>query len=244
MSIFARIANFISGFFYSLIGSAEENNPAIAYESAIQSMIKKQADLKKAVSSIILLRNKTEADLEDKKSKLEEVDSMLETALDDGDDESAVILLEEKETLEDTIERLEVDFADIEGQADEAMNALNQYIEEIKKLKKEKERMVAENEIAITQSQIASQLDGLSLDADVQALQKAREGVGKRKAQADVDRELRNNSIDTKLDKIRKRAGNTKAKKRLEEMKAMRASKNKKTAAKAEKSTVNVTKNL
>ena len=58
MSIFSRIANFFSGLFHSILGNAEQNNPEIAYESAIQNMIKKQADLKKVVSSIIMLRNK------------------------------------------------------------------------------------------------------------------------------------------------------------------------------------------
>ena len=96
---------------YSIIGRAEENNPEIAYESAIQNKIKKQAELKKAVSSIIHLRNKTEADLKDKKAKLEEIDIMLETALDDGDDEVAVVLLEEKDGVESAIAVLEEDLS-------------------------------------------------------------------------------------------------------------------------------------
>ena len=243
MSIFSRIANFFSGLLYSIMGKAEENNPEIAYESAIQSNIKKQAKLKSAVSSIIHLRNKTEAELAEKKDKLVEVDAMLETALDDGDDESAVILLEQKEELETAIDRLEQDFTDVEQQADEAMEALNQFQEEIKKLKKEKEKMLAEDEIAKTRSRIAEQLDGLSMDAESQALQKARDGIEKRKAQADVDRELRSNSIDHKLDKIKQRSGATKAKKQLEALKAARAGKNKKITLK-EESTVNISKNL
>ena len=244
MSIFSRIANFFSGLFHSIIGNAEQNNPEIAYESAIQNMIQKQGDLKKAVSSIIMLRNKTEAELAEKREKLEEVDAMLETALDDGDDESAVILLEQKESLEDSVAKLETDYANIEIQAEESMDALNQYREEIKKLKKEKEEMIARDKVAATQSQIAEQLDGLSLDADIQALQNARDGIHKRIAQADVDRELRNNSIDNKLSKIKQRAGNTKAKKRLAELKAARAAKNNKAVAAKTESSVNVTKNL
>jgi phage shock protein A len=244
MSIFSRIANFFSGLFHSIIGNAEQNNPEIAYESAIQNMIQKQGDLKKAVSSIIMLRNKTEAELAEKREKLEEVDAMLETALDDGDDESAVILLEQKESLEDSVAKLETDYANIETQAEESMDALNQYREEIKKLKKEKEEMIARDKVAATQSQIAEQLDGLSLDADIQALQNARDGIHKRIAQADVDRELRNNSIDNKLSKIKQRAGNTKAKKRLAELKAARATKNNKAVAAKTESSVNVTKNL
>ena len=243
MSIFSRIANFFSGLLYSIIGKAEENNPEIAYEAAIQSKIRKQAELKNAVSSIIHLRNTTEAELTDKKDKLEEVDAMLETALDDGDDESAVTLLEHKEELENSIGRLELDFANIEKQAEEAMDALNQFREEIKKLKREKDEMIARDRVAATQSQIAEQLDGLSLDADIQALQKARDGINTRIAKADVDRELRNNSIENKLDKIKQRSGSTKAKKQLEALKAARAGKDKKVAAK-EESTVNVTKNL
>ena len=93
--------------------------------------------------------------------------------------------------------------------------------------------MIARDKVAATQSQIAEQLDGLSLDADIQALQKARDGIHKRIAQADVDRELRTNSIDNRLDKIKQRSGNTKAKKRLAEMKAARAAKNKQKAAEA-----------
>ena len=244
MSIFSRIANFFSGLFHSIIGNAEQNNPEIAYESAIQNMIQKQGDLKKAVSSIIMLRNKTEAELAEKREKLEEVDAMLETALDDGDDESAVILLEQKESLEDSVAKLEADYANIETQAEESMDALNQYREEIKKLKKEKEEMIARDKVAATQSQIAEQLDGLSLDADIQALQNARDGIHKRIAQADVDRELRNNSIDNKLDKIKQRSGNTKAKKKLAALKAARAAKNNKAVAAKTESSVNVTKNL
>ena len=243
MSIFSRIANFISGLLYSIIGSAEENNPEIAYESAIQSKIQKQAELKKAVSNIIHLRNKTEAELDEKRETLEEVDAMLETALDDGDDESAVVLLEQKDQLEDAIERLEKDFTNVDAQAGEAMDALNSYREDIKKLKKEKEEMIARDKTARAQSEIAETLDGLSLDADIQALQKAREGIGKRIAQADVDRELRNDSIDNKLEKLKKRSGSTKAKRKLEQLKAARSAKDKKKVAKAE-SNVNVTKNL
>ena len=161
-----------------------------------------------------MLRNKTEAELTEKREKLEEVDAMLETALDDGDDESAVILLEQK-NLWKILLPIEADYANVETQAEESMDALNQYREEIKKLKKEKEEMIARDKVAATQSQIAEQLDGLSLDADIQALQNARDGIHQRIAQADVDRELRNNSIDNKLDKIKQRSGNTKAKNSL-----------------------------
>ena len=71
------------------------------------------------------------------------------------------------------------------------MDALDNYRQDIKKLKKEKDEMLARNKMAIEQSKIADALDGLSVDADMQALEKAREGIGTNIAQAKVDQELR-----------------------------------------------------
>ena len=81
----------------------------------------------------------------------------------------------------------------------------------------------------------------LSLDADIQALQNARDGIHKEFAQADVDRELRNNSIDNKLDKIKRCSGNTKGEE-LAALKAARAAKSKKAVAAKTESSVNVKK--
>ena len=244
MSIFQEL-QISSGLFHSILGNAEQNNPEIAYESAIQNMIKKQADLKKAVSSmLIMLRNKTEAELTEKREKLEEVDAMLETALDDGDDESAVILLEQKKLLEDSVGKLEADYANVETQAEESMDALNQYREEIKKLKKEKEEMIARDKVAATQSQICTTTRWIVFGCRYSSIAKCQRWDSQKNCSSRCRSRVEKQFIDNKLDKIKQRSGNTKAKKKLAALKAARAAKSNKAVAAKTESSVNVTKNL
>ncbi|MAA79898.1 MAG: hypothetical protein CL916_11630, partial [Deltaproteobacteria bacterium] len=85
MSFFSRLANAISGFFNSLIGNVEAKNPEIVFDAAIAERKKKQKELKAAVSNIVYLRNKTEAELRQKEQTLIDVDESIEIAMDDGD---------------------------------------------------------------------------------------------------------------------------------------------------------------
>ena len=80
MSFFSRISNLISGFFSMLIGSVEEENPKVVYEAAIQERIKKQAQLKKSVAGIHMLRDKTEDELNEKQQLLDDYKADLEVA--------------------------------------------------------------------------------------------------------------------------------------------------------------------
>ena len=102
---FSRLANAL--FFNSLIGNVEAKNPEIVFGAAIAERKRKQKELKAAVSNIVYLRNKTEAELKQKKDTLVEVDESIEVAMDDGDDESALALLEQKDALESRITELE-----------------------------------------------------------------------------------------------------------------------------------------
>ena len=87
MGFFDRLFNVINGFFSSFIGNVEKNNPEVVYEAAIQERLKKQKELKEAVSGIVFLRNKTEKELEIKKDQLAEVEIQLNIAIDEGDEE-------------------------------------------------------------------------------------------------------------------------------------------------------------
>ena len=225
MGFFDRLWNVVSGFFSSLIGSVEANNPEIVFEAAIQERKKKQADLKKAVSGIVHLRNKTEAELREKEKLLEEVKDGIEVAIDEGDDQSAEILLEQQGELELRITELATQLESCIKQADEAKEALESYRASIEKLKREKHEVVAKAKTAEARIKIQEELDGLSLDSDSQALENVREAVDKKVAEADVGAELANNSIENRLAKIKSKTGNLRAKKRLEELKAQRNAK-------------------
>jgi phage shock protein A len=102
---------------------------------------------------------------------------------------------------------------------------LNAFQSDIKRLKQEKEQVVAKAQTAEARIKIQDTLSGMSLDADVQALVNVREQVEKKQAEADIGAELNNNSVEKRLDGIKAKTSKSRAQKRLAEMKAKRAEK-------------------
>lgn len=225
MSFFSRLFNVIKAFFGSFVGSIEAKNPELVYEAAIQERLSKQKELKKAVSGIVFLRNKTENELKEKEEELLEIDAQLGVALEEGEDEVALVLLERKNELEPAIVALEKDLENVRRQAEQSMDALNAFREDIKKLKREKEEMLAKAKTAEARIKIQESLDGLSIDADTQALENVRSHIHKKVAEADVGSEIEDNSVERKLEKIRAKTGTAKARSQLEKLKKMRAAK-------------------
>ena len=223
MGFFDRLFNVISGFFNSLIGGVEANNPEMVFEAAIQERKKKQAELHKAVSGIVHLRNKTEAELREKEKLLQEVEESIEIAVDEGDDQSAEVLLEQQVELEARVAELAEQLATTQKQADDAKAALESYRASIEKLKREKHEVVAKAKTAEARLKIQEELDGLSLDSDSQALDNVREAVDKKSAQADVGAELASNNIEQRIANIKSKTGNLRAKKKLAELKAKKS---------------------
>ena len=96
---------------------------------------------------------------------------------------------------------------------------------EIKKLKAEKETMVAKLESAQARMRIQDQLEGLSVDAEVQALDNVRTHIKTQVAQANLNKELGETDLDSRLKTLRNASGDVTAKQQLAEMKAASAAK-------------------
>ncbi len=231
MGFFERIANIISGFFSNLVGSAEKSNPEAVYEAAIQERIKRHAELKKAVSGIVYLRNKLEAEHEQKTRELADVNAQLPVAVESGDDEVALILLQKKNELEKALETLHVELEKVSKQAEEAKEGLMAFQGEIEKLKRERDQMLAKKATAEARIKIQASLDGLSTDADIKALENVREHIQKLGAEADVSTELKENSLDARLKAIKAKTGDTQARSQLDELKKLHAAKQASAAA-------------
>ena len=85
--------------------------------------------------------------------------------------------------------------------------------------------MLAKAKTADARIKIQESLDGLSMDADTQALENVRSGINKRVAEADIGTELEENSMDRKLAEIKRKAGSAQDRSKLEKLKKMRAAK-------------------
>lgn len=225
MSVFDRAFNLIRGFFSSLMGSAEAANPDAVYEAAIEERLKRHRDLKKAVSGIVYLRNKLEAEQETKQKELAEVSAQLPVAIESGDDEVALLLLQKKNELEKALTQLAADLDKVSKQAEDAKESLVAFQGEIEKLRRERDEMLAKKATAEARIKIQETLDGMSTDADIKALDNVRENIHKLQAQADIGTEIKEDSLDARLKAVKAKTGDVTAKAQLDELKKLHAAK-------------------
>ena len=223
---FSRLANLWKGFVSLWISDIEKEHPEIAYENAINSMIEKYSKLKKATAAIIRRR--------------EEVSERLTMQIEGagaGDRRSrrspsrptrmisAVVLIQKKNALEKEVAELKGDLDTAQKDADSAKSSLMTVQSEIKKLKAEKDNMLAKMASAQARIRINDQLEGLSVDAEVKALDNVREHIKNTIAQANLGAELKSTDLDQRLGALRAQSGDVTAKQQLAEMKAAAAAK-------------------
>ena len=223
MGFFDRIANVWKGFISLWVSDIETRNPEAVYEAAIEERIRKHRDLKKAVSGIVYLRNKLSAELEQKEKELREVQIQIPVAVEEGDDDVALVLIQKKDELTARIAEVQLELEKVAAQAEDAKSGLLAFQGEIDKLRREKEEMLAKKANAEARIQIQETLDGLSTDADIKALENVRSHIGKLQAEADVNSELQGESLDAKLSKIKAKTANHAARAQLDEMKKQMA---------------------
>ena len=223
LNVVERLANLWSGFVSLWITDVEKKHPEIAYQNAIDSMIEKYGKLKSATASIMRRREEISARLTRDQSELAAITADLNAALATGQDELGIVLIQKKNALDASIKVLEQDMEQARADAEEAKSSLLQVKSEIQKLKDEKDRMLAQMLSAQARLKIQNQLEGLSVDAEVRALDNVREHIKNTVAEAKMGTELRESDLDVQLAKLRQSSGAITAKQQLEEMKRARA---------------------
>ena len=234
MGFFDRLANVWKGFLSLWVSDIESRNPEAVYEAAIDERVRKHRDLKKAVSGIVYLRNKLQTELESAERESAEIALQIPVAVEEGEDEAALILIQKKDELEAKMAELTAELEKVSAQAEDAKSGLVQFQGEIEKLKREKTEMLAKKANAEARISIQETLDGLSTDADIKALENVRETIHKKAAEADVAGEIKGESLDDKLAKIKAKTANASAKAQLAELKRQSAAKKEAAAAAAQ----------
>ena len=220
---FTRLGNLWRGFLSLWISDVEKQHPEIAYENAINSMIAKYTKLKTATAAIIRRREDIDARNQKARSDLAEVEGQLAAALDTSQDDLAVVLIQKKNALEKELAELRDELNLAQKDADSAKSSLITVQSEIRKLKSERDSMLAKMQSAQARIKIQEQLDGLSVDAEVKALDNVREHIKTTIAEANLGRELSESSLDARLAALSSLAGDVQARQQLAEMKAKRA---------------------
>jgi phage shock protein A len=220
---FGRLSNLWKGFISLWLEDIEKKQPEIAYENAVQSMTDKYVKLKHATASIIRRREELESRLSEEQKEIAQVTADLNAAIDSGQDDLAVLLIQKKNAVQASLDELNESLGQAKGDADDAKASLMSVKAEIGKLKAEKDRMLAKLESAQARLKIQNQLEGLSVDADVKALEGVRTHIKNTIAEAKLGRELSNDDLDTRLKALRQQAGTTTARSELDALKAARS---------------------
>jgi phage shock protein A len=223
IAFFSRVTNLFKGFLSLFIKDIEKEHPEIAYENAINSMIEKYNKLKAATAAIIRRREDIDERLRRATKDLAETEAQLNVAVETNQDDLAVVLIQKKNQLTTEITELKADMDVAAKDADTAKSSLVSVQSEIKKLKSERDVMLARMHSAQARIKIQEQLEGLSVDAEVKALDTVREHIKNTAAQANLGQELAETSLDSRLAVLKTQAGDVQAKQQLAEIKAKRA---------------------
>jgi phage shock protein A len=220
---FGRLANLWRGFLSLWISDVEKAHPEIAYENAINSMVEKYSRLKSATAAIIRRREEIDERFKRLNAELAQAEGELNAAVETGQDDLAVVLIQKKNQLSADLAEVRTDMESAQKDADSAKTSLISVQSEIRKLKAERDSMLAKMQSAQARIKIQEQLEGLSVDAEVKALDNVRDHIRNTIAEANLGRELSESSLDSRLAQLRNQVGDVQAKQQLAEMKAKRA---------------------
>ena len=225
INFWSRLGNLWKGFVSLWISDVEQNHPEIAYENAINGMVSKYSKLKSATAAIIRRRDEIQGRFNTQQRDLQRIQSDLQTAVDTNQDDLSIVLIEKKNALEVSVTELAQELSQAKGDADDAKSSLVSIKSEVEKLKAEKDRMLAKVRSANARIKIQDQLEGLSVDADVQALENVRENIKNTISEANLGKELKDSDLDTRLASLRKQTGASSARAELDALKAARSKK-------------------
>jgi phage shock protein A len=223
MGLFSRLGNLWKGFLSLWIADIEQEHPEIAYENAINSMIAKYAKLKGATAAIIRRREELDDRFKKAQAELAQTEAELNTAVETNQDDLAVVLIQKKNGLNTELAELQGDLQAAHSDADSAKSSLLGVQSEIKKLQAERDSMLAKMQSAQARLKIQEQLDGLSVDDEVRALDNVRTHIKNTIAEANLGKELSDSSLDARLAGLRSQVGDVQAKQELAAMKARKA---------------------
>jgi phage shock protein A len=186
-------------------------------------MIEKYSKLKSATAAILRRREDLDERVKKANAELQQTEAELNVAVETNQDDLAVILIQKKNQLTVDLGEMKTDAETAQHDAEQAKASLISVQGDIRKLKAERETMLARMQSAQARIRIQEQLEGLSVDAEVKALDNVREHIKNTIAQANLGKELADTSLDARLQKLKSQTGDVQAQQQLAELKAKRA---------------------
>ena len=218
--LFARLSHLVRGMFGVWLRRTERQNPAAVYEQAISERTRQYRSLKEAVAGILYMRNKLEAEINERRVDIARLHDDIRAAIRQGQDELSLSLIENKQRLMDELERAERELESVRSEAEEAKANLVRFRDEIRSLTREKGRMLATLANANARRRMNEALEGFSVDADMKALESVRDHIARAATEGQLEREIGGDDGTRKrLRAIREDVRHEAARRELEELK-------------------------
>jgi phage shock protein A len=189
-SMTSRLRSLIRGLFGTWVRDREHDRPEVVYEQAIGERVRQYRELKSAVAGILYLRNKLETEINDRRAEIARLHDDVRRSVKNERDDISLNLIERKQSLFDDLERAEEELGGVRDQAEEAKANLVRFREEIRGLVREKGRMLATLANAKARRRLQVAIEGLSVDAEMDALESVREHISRITMEGDLSKEL------------------------------------------------------
>jgi phage shock protein A len=187
---FARLSSLIRGFFSGWIRDREHQSPEVVYEQAIAERVRQYRELKNAVAGVLYMRTKIEGEIIERRAELARLHDDVRRTVKRGRDEAALELIQHKQMLFEDLERAEQELDVVRGQAEEAKDNLLHFREEIRSLVREKGHMLATLANAKARRRLQVAIEGLSVDAEMDALENVREHISRLSVEGQLSLEI------------------------------------------------------
>jgi len=219
MGILGRLRNLIRATLSLWVRDGERNHPRAVYEQAIEERTRQYHELKDAVAGILYMRNKLEAEIAERRAEIARLHDDVRRAVRQGQDELSLALIAQKHALLGDLERSDRELEGLRVEAEDAKANLVRFRHEIRALVHEKSRILATLANAQARQRLEAALDGLSVDAEMKALETVREHVAKLATAGTLEREIGDEPLRTRLRQIRDSARDEAARRELVELK-------------------------
>src|SRR5262245_54236450 len=215
---FARLRDLFSGIVSVWMRDQEAGSPDAVYERVIGERVRQYAELKRAVAGILYMRNKIEGEIRDRRAELARLQTDIARAVGKNDDEVAVVLITQKDSLLQDLERSEKELDEVSAECESAKANLVRFRAEIRNLEREKVRMLAALANARARKRIQEAFEGLSTEGEMRALESVRSEIERMKAESRIDVDM-DSGLEKRVRAIRDEAKLEAARRELDELK-------------------------
>ena len=184
--MFARFGSLVRGLFSGWVRGGENRNPEVVYEQAIEGRVRQYRELKQAVAGILYMRGKLEAEINERRAEIARLHDDIRRSVRQEQEALAVSLISQKQAMFEELERAEQELEGVRTEAADAKENLVRFREEIRALVREKGRMLATLANARARRRLQHAIDGLSVDAEMAALESVREHIGRLSSERDI----------------------------------------------------------